>query len=167
MNGLVAAIGMAGQHGLDNYRDHLQKIRSAKPGSPRDPVVRLVRFAHVQAIHDIAAIDKPRAHDEPIALGFRQQCRNARSRVGPQHVLFVDVMRVARRAGYRVRFVEQPVVVVGDQNDRWSSDDVGREFRPSLDGQSQVGHQDVDRVSTLIRVCQVTQRQISIETFWT
>jgi hypothetical protein len=34
---------------------------------------------------------------------------------------------------------------------RQSSDDVGRKFR-SLYGQSQFGHQDVDRVSTLIRV---------------
>jgi hypothetical protein len=45
MNGLVAAIGTVRQHGLDDNRDHLQKIRSAKPGSPCDPEVGLVRFA--------------------------------------------------------------------------------------------------------------------------
>src|ERR1700693_2864962 len=128
MNGLVATIGTTRQYGSDDHRDHLQKICSAKPGSPRDPEIRLVRFADVHAIHDIAAIDKAGANDEPIALGFLQQCRNASSRVGPQHVLLVDVMRIARGASYGVTFVEQPVVVVGDQNDWWPSDDVGRKF---------------------------------------
>ena len=121
----------------------------------------------MQAIHHIAAIDEPGANDEPIDLGFRQQCRNGRRRVGPQHALLVDVMGVACRARDRVGFVEQPIVVVRDQNDRRPSDDVGRKRRPLLDGQTQVGRQDVDRVPTLVRIGQVTQRQISIKTFWT
>jgi hypothetical protein len=32
---------------------------------------------------------------------------------------------------------------------------------------NQVGHQDIDGVPPLIRVGQITQRQISLETFWT
>ena len=151
----------------DDHRDHLQKIRAAKPGLPRDPEVGLVRLADVRAIDNIAAIDQSGTHDQPIALGFRQQGRDGGRRVGPQHVLVVDVMRIACRARHSLRFVEQPIIIVGDQNDRWSPDDVGRKTRPSLDGRSHVGYQDVNCVSTLIRVGQVTQRQISIETFWT
>ena len=41
----------------DDHRDHLQKIRAAKPGLSRDPKVGLVRLADVQVIDDIAAID--------------------------------------------------------------------------------------------------------------
>jgi hypothetical protein len=36
-----------------------------------------------------------------------------------------------------------------------------------LDGDSQVSQQYINRVSTLIGVGQITQCQISIETFWT
>jgi len=167
MNGLVAAVGSAGQHGLDNHSDHLQKIRATKPGLPRDPDIGLVRFTDVQAIDDIAAIHQSGAHDQPIALGLRQQCRDSRRRVGPQHVRAVDVMRVARRARYRVGLVEQAIVIMCDRDDWWPSDDFGWEPRPSLNGRNQVRHKDINCVPTLVRVGQVTQRQISIETFWT
>jgi hypothetical protein len=56
---------------------------------------------------------------------------------------------------------------MSDRDDWRPSDDVGWEPRPSLNGRSQVRHQDINCVPTLVRVGQVTQRQISIETFWT
>jgi hypothetical protein len=57
MDGLVAAIRFAGQHGFDDRGDHLQKMRTTKPALPHDPQIDLVRFADVQAIDDVAAID--------------------------------------------------------------------------------------------------------------
>ena len=57
MNGLVAAIRFAGQHSFDDRGDHLQKMCTTKPSLPRDLQVDLVRFADVQAIDDVAAID--------------------------------------------------------------------------------------------------------------
>jgi hypothetical protein len=121
----------------------------------------------MQTIHDIAAVDEARAHDKPVPRGFRQRGWDCGRRMGPQHVLLVDIMRITRRARDRIWLVEQPVVVVGDRNYRRPADNVGRKPRPPLDGRGQIGHQDVDCVPTLIRVGQITQRQISIETFWT
>ena len=54
---MVSAIGVAGQHGFDDRGDHLQKMCTTKPSLPRDLQVDLVRFADVQAIDDVAAID--------------------------------------------------------------------------------------------------------------
>ena len=63
-----------------------------QPGLPRDPEVGLVRFADMQAIHNIAAIDQSGAHDQPIVLGFRECCRDTGRCMGPQHVRPINVM---------------------------------------------------------------------------
>jgi hypothetical protein len=142
-------------------------MRTTKPALPRDPQVDLMRFAYVKAIDDIAAIDQSRTHDQSIAPGLRQQRRNACRRVGPQHVRVINVVRVSCRARYGIGFVEQPVVIVDNQNHRLPSHDVSSKPRPSRNGGDNLVHQDIDCVPALITVGQITQRQISIETFWT
>jgi hypothetical protein len=48
-------------------------MRTTKSALPRDPQVHLVRFADVQTIDDIAAVDQSRTHDQPIASGLCQR----------------------------------------------------------------------------------------------
>jgi hypothetical protein len=63
---------VAGQHGFDDPGYHLQKMPTTKPALPRDPQVDLMRFAYVEAIDDVAAIDQSRTYDQPVAPGFSQ-----------------------------------------------------------------------------------------------